>query len=121
MIRNVVASAVISGSYAAAIVYCLVLLAAGLTVLRVLGLERARCASWSISGYLGTAFALGSGVVGSLWLSLSVLHRLLPAVVLALCLSLVVAGVSLLPPPSTENRHQGCSSGHSITADTVWR
>src|SRR5258708_20538843 len=101
MIRNVVASAVISGSYAAAIVYCLVLLAAGLTVLRVLGLERARCASWSISGYLGTAFALGSGIVGSVWLSLAGLHWLFPALVLALCLVFIVAGGFLSPPPAS--------------------
>lgn len=93
---TVLALAVALGAHAVALLYALVLLACGVLALRGLGLSRGSVPALPVSGHIGLAFALGSGLVGSLWVLLALAHVLLWQVLGLVCAGLLVAAAGPL-------------------------
>lgn len=97
MIGNTFAAlGVVVGSLLLSSLYCVVLLIVGLTAMRGIGLSRAALTDWPVAGYLGVAFAFGSGLFASLALVLAtfgVMHAIILSFLLAAAL---VAGATVV-------------------------
>src|SRR5438067_8254538 len=98
MTHFMLAAAIVTLSLAGAAVSSFALLSCGLWAMAGLRLRRPRCRDWPLAAYLGTAFALGSGAVASLWLLLAIGHALKPLVVLAIVASSGLCGALLFRP-----------------------
>jgi hypothetical protein len=117
-----IAAAVVTGGLAAALLYCLALLGAGVLALAATGSGRRRCAAWSLSGYLGVALALGSGIVASFWIVLAVLDWLLPAAILGALAATLAAAFPLLRPLAGELRQRLRETVAALASDAwMWR
>jgi hypothetical protein len=97
VINFLVAGGIVSSSLVIALGYSFALLGCGLGALWTIGLKRECCAEWPISGYLGVAFSLGSGLVAALWLVLAILHLLLPWVIWPLIGAFFIMAIVFLP------------------------
>lgn len=102
--------------------YGLAIICCGLLAMCALGLGRTQCAQWPSSSYAGTAFSLGSGLLGSFWLILADFGWLIAPLVCGIWLLLVAAGFRTLQPVATELRAAGAAILSGLASETwPWR